>query len=484
MNIKNVFKQSALLTVSKILTMLVGIIQAMLLAHKLSTGDYALYSKTTTCVNIAASISVMGLNDAVLYFFNKSSDVNERDKYINSIFFLQIIFGITTGLVLFAGIVPISNWMKGPLLQKTIPIVFLQPLLINLSSDYTTLFLSEDLAKEIAVVSVVLAPVRLIATIIAVFSNTPVLVYFGLILIFDLIQVVFLCAILQKKRRTRVNPLKYEKNYFSEILKFSIPLGVAILVKSILVECDKLIISNQCFEAEYATYAAVSRTLPITLFAASMASVLLPQITKHYHSNEKEQLYDSLRFYYLSGAVTSVLLGFAILPISKEVISVLYSDKYLSGISIFIIYIFNDIIGFAYAGMLLTVTGNPKTLLLVNSCSLVANIILDYILIKAIGIIGPALVTVSVSVFNFVFQSSLGCKKAGISFVKAFPTKEIVVSAVKCGIISIGLYMIKSMLFSFTTLVNIIVYGAMGVFLSALLCKGTLFKILGVGQKA
>lgn len=485
MDSNKIIQQSFLLTFVKILTMVLGMVQTMLLTRKLLAEDYALYAKTMTCLSVASNFSVLGLTDSILYFFNKTSDIEERKKYINTIFFIQMISGALIGFIFLSLMYPVSIWLNSPRLVFTIPIVFIQPLLTNLLNEYSALYASSDLAKDTAVRNGIMTPIRLVITVAVLYTEYPVYAYFAFTVLFDVTQVVYFHLVYKSKMGYSIKFNRFEKTYIPNILKFSVPLGLAIVVKAVLMECDKLIVSNQCTEYELATYAAVSRTLPVTMFSASMATLLLPHITRCFHNGEKDELYRNLRFYYLAGAVTSIVIGFSILPVSREAIIFLYSEKYVSGIIIFIIYLLNDIVGFSYAGMLLTITGNSKTLLRVNAVSLIANIALDYLSLRSIGILGPAIVTLTVTTFNFLFQSHIGCRKAGIFFSKAFPGKEVLFACLKCGCVSLLLYIVK-IHFSLGNVLNLLVYGAIGFLLSVAYNKKVLQKIFshrrGIGE--
>lgn len=476
MDSNKIIKQSFLLTFVKILSMILGMVQTMLMTHKLLAEDYALYAKTMTCLSVASNFSVLGLTDSILYFFNKTSDIEKRKKYINTIFFIQMISGVLVGFIFLSLMHPVSIWMNNPRLVFTIPIVFIQPLLTNLLNEYNSLYASSDLAKDTAIRSGIMAPIRLVITVAALYTEYPVYAYFAFMVLFDVALVVYFHLVYKSKMGYFVKINRFEKSYIPSILKFSVPLGLAIVVKAVLMECDKLIVSNQCTEYELATYAAVSRTLPVTMFSASMATLLLPHITRCFHNGEKEELYKNLRLYYLAGAITSIVIGFSILPVSREAIIFLYSEKYVSGIIIFIIYLLNDIAGFSYAGMLLTITGNSKTLLWANAVSLIANIVLDYLSLRSIGILGPAVVTLTVTTFNFLFQSYIGCRKAGIFFSKAFPGKEVLAACLKCGCVGLLLYIVK-IHFSLGNISNLLVYGAIGFLLSVAFNKKVLQKI-------
>jgi len=468
MNSKKLIGDSVLLTVVKVVTMILGMVQTMILAHSLSTGNFALYSQSTTCVTLTASLSLLGLADSVTFYYNRNTDENRRIVYLNTIFFIQILTGIAAALLLFFARVFIADWMQNPDLQYIIPIILIEPLFSNLINSCQMLFFSASLAREIAIRNLLFSGLKLLVTIIAVFCGTQqVMLYWIFMIALDLLQILYFLVYYNRRTEHKIRILKYDAKLFGTILKYSIPLGIAIVVNSIMRECDKLMISNQCPTADYATYAAVSRQLPVALFAASISSLIIPHLTKSIHEKKQAEIYQYMNIYYFSGALTTVLIGMAVLAVSRDAVVFLYSEKYVGGLAIFIVYLFVDIIGYAYPGLLLTVTGNSRLLLIFNCAALGANIVLNAILLHFLGIIGPAVATLLISVVNFIFQSSVGCRKAGIRFGDAFPYRKILMVMLRCAAAS-GIVILIHHFVSFGTILNLVIFGSAALVLCCL----------------
>ena len=172
MNSKKLIGDSVLLTVVKVVTMILGMVQTMILAHSLSTGNFALYSQSTTCVTLAASLSLLGLADSVTFYYNRNADENRRTVYLNTIFFIQTLAGVAAALFLFFARVFIADWMQNPDLQYIIPIILIEPLFTNLINSCQMLFFSASLAREIAIRNLLFSSLKLVVTIIAVFCGT------------------------------------------------------------------------------------------------------------------------------------------------------------------------------------------------------------------------------------------------------------------------------------------------------------------------
>lgn len=85
---------------------------------------------------------------------------------------------------------------------------------------------------------------------------------------------------------------------------------------------------------------------------------------------------------------------------SKDLILLLYGEKYVSGLSIFIIYLFVTLIRFANMSIIFSAAGNTKIIMILSIILLIANIILSIMMIKLMGPIGCAFATLIVSIIG------------------------------------------------------------------------------------
>ena len=97
------------------------------------------------------------------------------------------------------------------------------------------------------------------------------------------------------------------------------------------------------------------------------------------------------------GYISTLSFGFGVILVAPEAVCFLYGDKYLSGVSIFIIYIFVDMINFISYSLVLSAKGKTRDLMIVSCSALAVNVIINYLLYKVMGFIGPAVATVIIT---------------------------------------------------------------------------------------
>ena len=101
-NLKGASYDSIFLAISKALTMVFGIVLSKILSVGLSLEAYGTYSQANLIVSIATSMILLGLGDAVNYYYNKRDkniDASLQARIVNTVFFIEIFFVLPSFVV-------------------------------------------------------------------------------------------------------------------------------------------------------------------------------------------------------------------------------------------------------------------------------------------------------------------------------------------------------------------------------------------------
>lgn len=396
---------SIFLTIVKFVTTLTAIVQTKILSVGLSLTDYGTYSQAMVIVSLCTSILLLGLGDAINYFYNNSTNDNTIEKkrsIIATIFLIEIFAGgvLATIVILFRQ--GIAVYFSNPELIVVILIIAIQPMLDNMIYFYQVLFVSSGKAKVIAIRNLVVSICKLLAITIAVMLFSSVIIIFQFIILLNVVQLIIF-SIVFSKDGFYINPLKADLKYVKPILLYGIPMGIFTITTALTRDIDKLIIGYMADTKTVAIYSNCSRLLPLDIIVASFATVLIPYIMKYISLNKNKIAIKLFKNYLCIGYYSVWTLGTAILLVTNQAISFLYSPVYLQGTAVFIIYIVDSMVKFASMHLILTASGNSKYLMKCSMASLIANSILNIALYKMIGISGPALATLIVTiVYTFV----------------------------------------------------------------------------------
>ncbi len=454
MSKNNIAKDSFILTFTQFMTLGVNMINAMLLSRFRTLGEYGTYSQVMVVCTIIITFFSAGFSQCINYFLGKCESDIEREKFVKSYYSIITIIGAVGGIISLI-LLPIIQRYYGNFLLYNYWFVFLfYPLSHILTSGTDRFFIAFKKTKYLLFFKVGHSIIVLSEIILTILLN---LTFYQYMIIYVFVEVMFgFSVFLWIRGIIGIVPFGLKKDYVVLILKFAIPMALASLVSSINTEMDKLIVGGLVDTDTFAIYTNAAKELPIYIFSTSISSVVMPFVVRKVTTNDYQgtaNLWKKsivLSFYIISFCV-SALFVFA-----PQVISLLYSDKYLPGVWIFRIYSLVLLFRVTYYGMVLNALGKTKTILKASIATMMINLVLDLLLYKLFGLIGPAIATlVSVAVMN-VYQLLLTCKHIGVCFTDIYPIRTML-SILFINIILGGIFFVLQQLLQKVLQINTIV---------------------------
>lgn len=198
-----------------------------------------------------------------------------------------------------------------------------------------------------------------------------------------------------------------------ETVKESMPLAVAASCAIIYTRCDSIMIGTMLTVAEVGVYSVSVKLINIVQIAlVPIRESVYPQLIHLYSTDRKTyerryvQVTSLMTWIYIIG----VLISFIILPY----VFMLFKQEYIGALSVYRVHVIG--VFFMYNSGLraghLTLIGRGDILMYSQFISVVANIILNIIGIKILGMSGAALTTVITQAMSLTF-SNLLFKKVG-----------------------------------------------------------------------
>lgn len=414
---------SLLLAIIQIVTYATNIITTKVLSISLSLKEYGTYSTVNTVITIAAAITLFGLGDSMNYFFNrdlgKNTENREREEYVNTIFFVQFVIGIFVGILLIISSKWISLYYNNILVQSLIIIVCLKPWISNATHLYQVLFVSSGKAKLIAIRNLVVSIVKIILIIISVRIFKSLEAIFVCLVLLDVLQLVFFKEIFGKIR-FKTHFLHYNKKLIRSVINYALPMGIYFVTTTLMREIDKLVIGRMGSTEDLAIYSNCAKTLPLNIIVTAFATVLVPYIMKSVSNHDYKQTEVIMKKYLTIGYMTVWMFSGALLICAPEAIRFFYSNDYLIGLPLFIIYIFDGMVQFASVHLVIAADGKANFLMKLSLVLLGVNAVLSVALYKLfsllnVAIVGPALATLMISI---IYIYVLVVKSADILEIK------------------------------------------------------------------
>lgn len=398
---------SLLLSLIRVITVLASMIQTKILASGLSLAAYGSYSQATIVVSVGASIILLGLPDAINYFYNhKEKQEDERKQIVNTVFFLEILAGVLLAILIDIGRGGIAAYFSNTALKMLLPWVAIKPMLDNLLYFYQLLYVSAGKARIIAIRNLVMSLLRIAAMYIAVFTLKSIVWIFCLIIAMDVLQLLVLKAYFAKEGFL-VQPHKMRKKFIRPILTYGLPMGIYAATNMLAREIDKLVVGYLANTETLAIYANCSKILPFDIISVSFATVLIPHIMHYVSGKDNEKAAKLFSDYLKIGYYSVWILGVAVLITSRQVISLLYAKEFLAGHPVFVIYIFDSMLKFASVHLILTAGGKTTRIMRYSLSTSLLNLGLSVVLYYLCGIIGPAIATlISTAIYTFLILRS------------------------------------------------------------------------------
>lgn len=186
---------------------------------------------------------------------------------------------------------------------------------------------------------------------------------------------------------------RIDTSFLPEILKYALPLALSTMVGTLSINMDLLVIGKMMSTEEFAIYSNMAKELPFNFLIMSFTDVVFPHIIRLKSEKNRVGLIRIYKAYMEFGIVSSWIMIAGAIACAKDIVLVLYSDKYMSGIAIFYIYLLVSALRFTYHGMILSAYGESRKIFKYAIITLIINFFLNIILFYFLGVIGPAMAT-------------------------------------------------------------------------------------------
>ena len=432
------------LTASRVLVALLGLVTTMLLARFRTLEEYGTYSQILMVVDLISTILLMGLPNSVNYFLAKAETQEDRRKFMSVYLLLSLILSLAITACAYAALPLIITYFNNPLIRNFAYVFIAYPwssLMIN-SLGNTCVVCGR--AKRLIFFNLAQSLLSILLLLIAKVCAIPFAVY--LMLHMGLLVLLALAAAVWIRRM--IGPMKvcFDFRFIRRIFAFSIPIGLAGAVGTLNTELDKLVIGRFFSTEEYAIFANAAKQLPVTMLTDSLTAVLLPCLVRLLGKGQKEEAVKiwgnsiNIAFCFMC------LVAGGLFVFAPDVMSLFYSAKYATpeGIAVFRIYTSVLLLRFTYWGIVLNATGKTKFILYSSIASMVLNLIGNVALYYALGFIGPAVSTLLATVVISVAQLLFTTKQLDTKVRHIYPWRDMGVRLLQTAALGVAFWLVRN----------------------------------------
>lgn len=443
---------SVILAFVRCITYASSFAQVMIMSRVFDKFEYGSYSQACTIVTVVSPFFLLGLCNTANYFYNQEN--SKRGVYIDAIYNMILGLGLIGGIFIMIFHNPIASYFSNPTLVPLIYIIAFRPLFQNMIALFQTLYISANRAMIIALRNTILAILQLGIVIVAAWKFRSVELVLFLLVLTDFIQMIILNGHFSKTIM-KIRIFKLEFSVIKTIMAYALPLAFSTMIGTLSINMDTLLIGKIMSTETFALYSNMAKELPFNFLISSFTDVVFPRVINLKSRDDKNKLIQIYHAYIELGIIVTWILVAGAIVCSKELILLLYSEKYLDGIAIFVIYLLVSAMRFTYHGMILSAYGKSKDIMYVSIFSLVLNFVLNLVLFYMLGIIGPAISTFMTLLIGSVFQHVRGLKLLGVSSNDIFQWKYIIKFVLCLIIVGIIFLILKSYLLAVPLLLRL-----------------------------
>lgn len=432
-----------ILTISRTIVSIIGVLTSMLLARFRSLEEFGTYSQIIMVTDLATTFFILGLPNSINYFLVKSDTKDEKVKFLSIYFTLTTILTMIIGVSLGLATPIIVVYFENPLITTFCYVFVIYPWTSIMINSLSNVCIVYKQSNRLIYYNIVQALSTLLLLLYCRFFDIQFYVYVMLFMSFQTIMALF--AVGWVKRIVGTLNVLLEWKFIKKIFIFSIPIGLASMVGTINTTLDKMMIGYFFTTEEYAIYANASKELPLTMLATSFTAVLLPMMVYLFNKGDKKSAIR--RWGYSINISLSIMTLFVggLIAFAPDVMSLFYSQKYVTddGVLVFRIYSLILLFRCTYWGIALNALGKTKFILISSILSLVANLLCNAFFYGIFGFIGPAIATLVVTCIMNIVQVLFTCKALEISFFRILPWIDIAKILGKSSVFCILFYCIK-----------------------------------------
>lgn len=411
------------LTVSKAITLGIGLVTSMLLSRFRTLEEYGTYSQMLLVINLVVSLLMLGLPSSINYFIGRAENEEEKRKFSSVFYSLCTLLSIIIGIVLVLGIPIIELYFKNNLISAFWYFLALYPWTTIVNASLENVLVAYKKARFLMAYRIIHS-----TAILGILVLVQLLGYgFNLFLIcYTVLCCLFAISVYVISYRINGKlSFSLDKTLIKTIFVFSIPIGLSSVVGTLNAEIDKLLIGYLMDTEQLAIYTNAAKELPLSIVASSITAVLLPRMSKMLKNNKQFEAVKLWGYATELAFIIICLIVSGVVVYAEDAMTVLYSEKYLPGVNVFRVYTLNLLLRITYFGIILNASGETKKIFWCSVLSLVLNAVLNPLFYWFFGMIGPAIATFIAIIVIQLLQLKMTTKVTDVGFVSVFPWRNI-----------------------------------------------------------
>ncbi len=380
--------QSLLLIMGRFLSLPISFLVPIVLVRNFSVAEFGQYKQLFMIFYLALPLMDFGITQGLIYFIPKYPEIKSRiiSQFVNWQFLMCML--LFSCFLIFSDELSLL-FTSSAEIGRFIPYIGALLVLWSLSNNLEILLTATKQSLYAGIFIFVSEGLKgAVIIVVALLTGDLKFVLFG----FFGIGCVRLVWFLGHLRRQYSGPMWFfDKKLFLELATYSAPLGLAVVVNSMIDYSHQVIVSNQLSAVEFAIYSIGCFQIPfIGIVSMSVSRVAIVKICELHQQNDLANIVVILASSFRKLSLLFFPVFFLLWFIAPEFITLLYTDTYAASVPVFRTFIWI----LPLAAILVEYTprslGDSKYVFKVNCITLIVNLIAVVILLYFFGIAGAA----------------------------------------------------------------------------------------------
>ena len=351
---ENIFKSFGIVILFAFLQKLIGIPKAMIFARFLGPEQYGIYSLAIITISIITPLASFGIPSSLGRYIPQYEEKGMLKHFFLKIFKYTFLSSISVSILL----IIFSEYLSKIIYNTTnyTHIIIICALIVSLTVGYRNLFSSFSGLRNFKIRSLLEFFFTALLTILGIL----ILVIFNKfakdLLLVNLVCYLLITAIFGYLLFKHLFRLDFQNEkivgsgFFHKLFKYSIWYVFTPWVMTLFRYTDRLLLNRFLSLKDVGIYAVIGNFTGLVFMVGLLFnSILLPNLAKDWEKGEKKKVLDKINL--CSRVLIIFSLGLAILFVifKKELISVLYGEKYLLGLTTVNLFIFAYLINLIWS---------------------------------------------------------------------------------------------------------------------------------------
>jgi len=402
------------LLIERLFKIFVGLFIGIWIARYLGPTQFGLLSYAQSFVGFFGAIAALGFDSVLVRELVKNSSLSK--DFLGTAFILKLIATLFSILLLYFISIIVNDKYENML------IMIISISLIFKAFNVIDIFFQSKVISKYSVYSNIFALfVSSIVKIFLIFFKAP-LIAFVFVIVFEtfLVSISYLYWYLKVSGEFFFKKIKFNFNIAKNLLKSGLPLLLSSMAVALYMRVDQIMIQNMIDSRAVGNYAvAVKLSEVFYFFPGIIVNSLFPSVITAKKMSDK-LYYERFKFLFMLVFVICLISDLIIVVFGKDIIDLLYGEKYLDASKVLIIHIWTGIfvsLGLV-SGKWYIIENLENYLFFRTVLGLILNIILNLFLIPILNIEGAAIATLISQIFVGYFFDLFFSKTQKLFFIK------------------------------------------------------------------